>query len=73
MAYKTVDYHAYHHWYEVRRQDSAWVYQLDAKLNQWHILGLTPEISYRFTDNHSNSWIYRFRNHDIALKFSYTY
>lgn len=73
VAYKTVDYHVYHHWYEVRRQDSAWVYQLDAKLNQWHILGLTPEISYRFTDNHSNSWIYRFRNHDIALKFSYTY
>ncbi|WKT00557.1 surface lipoprotein assembly modifier [Gallibacterium salpingitidis] len=64
------NYQSYHAALEVTRKDRQQIYLLILKMPQWNFKGITPNLLFKHTRNHSNAdYIYSYKQSEVQLNF----
>ena len=66
-------YQDYHAWLDTRRKDSERTLQLDLKYDHPALRGLTPVLTLKRVNNHSTSWVNRYKRSEITFKLQYAF
>lgn len=66
-------YHDANIWFGGVRRDHERGYLARIQFKPFTPLKLRPSVEYRYTDNHSTSWVNRYRNHALQAKLSYQF
>ena len=72
-VWRKTAYQDYHAWLDTRRKDSERTLQLDLKYDHPALRGLTPVLTLKRVNNHSTSWVNRYKRSEITFKLQYAF